>query len=303
MLRDVTVNSSEPTIEHILFKAVDNLLHNSSYPNSDFKLEGFYREIHKSKNKTFSVVEAAFNVYDSSCTHALQNIDILEFRKILSTDQAHDKLYNHNNLLMLLGLSTNFVVLARLGLKAGKTTWAIGKRPYEIEDKLTYHEKRVYIISHVNDQVCLKLVINADNFSILKSEYHSKQPATDYDSYFWKYRDGNSRCGFYETHQVYEYREYQGKMYPHNFLRRDYAKCINQKTGVAESEDIGSYQALFSNIVLHSPPVRFEKMKKSDGMGELNYEYHPEFWENYNIIKEMPLDETIERELEAQEQD
>jgi hypothetical protein len=38
-------------------------------------------------------------------------------------------------------------------------------------------------------------------------------------------------------------------------------------------------------------------LKRHKAMAELNYEYHPEFWKNYNIIKDLPLDEGIMKDL------
>lgn len=225
VLDDVLVKDKKLTAEDILYKAIDKLLERSDL--QDFRLEGFYREVHSANNRVIGLIEAAFSIYDNSCTHPMQNIEVEEFRKVVSEELSNvpsKQLYKHNNLMMLFGTSTNFVVLGRQGLKNGKTTWAIGKRPYTIESISSYNDRPVYVISHVNETTSLRIIIDADDFSVLRNEYHSKQSINDYKNYFWKYSGiSESTCGFYETRQVYEYYEFQGMIYPRIFHRTDYS--------------------------------------------------------------------------------
>ena len=229
ILRDVVIDAKRLNASEILYKAVENLLQNTSYSTADFKLEGFYREVQRTNKETVFLVESAFDIYDNLTTHPLTGIDVREFRKIFHHElSAANKTYSHNNLIRLFDISTNFVVLAKHGLKAGKTTWAIGNRPYEIADVSVYNGREVYVITHENDHVSLKIIIDANDFSVLRNEYHSNQASGNFADYFWKYRVGQLKCGFYETHQVYEYREFHGKMYPHFFYRNDCSKCLKR---------------------------------------------------------------------------
>lgn len=289
VLKDVVIDAKRLSAEDLLYKAVENLLQNASYPTADFKLEGFYREVQRTDKKTVFLVESAFNIYDDVTTHPLAAIEIKEFRKILNQVPLPDmKMYNHNNLLRLFDISTNFVVLAKHGLKAGKTTWAIGNRPYEIADVSVYNGKEVYVIIHDNDHVSLKVIVDANNFSVLRNEYHSKQAPQDFNNYFWKYRRGNLRCGFYETHQVYEYREFKGKLYPYFFYRNDCSKCFDSN-GTVQNESLGKHQALISKIELgQKSPERLKHLKKHKGMQDMDFKYNAEFWKRYNIIRDLP---------------
>ncbi len=107
------------TANEILEKAVQNLVQGTSYSRSEFDLDGFYSEVKMTNGKYNSLFEAAFSINDNRCTHPMDNVVIEEFRKILSTEEVRKdkKLYNHNNLMMFLGVSTNFVVLGGHGLE------------------------------------------------------------------------------------------------------------------------------------------------------------------------------------------
>lgn len=289
ILRDVVIDAKRLSAEEILRKAVENLLQNGSYPAVEFKLEGFYREVQRINKEAVFVVESAFNIYDNLTTHALTGINVTELRKTFHTDLvANNKQYNHNNLLRLFDISTNFVLLAKHGLKEGRTTWAIGKRPYQIADISMYNDREVYVITHDNDHVSLKIIVDANNFSVLRNEYHTKQPADNFNKFFWKYRQSSFKCGFYESHQVYEYREFNGRMYPHFFYRNDLARCFDA-AGKMQSESHGSYQALIANIQLNQKrPQDLKNLKKNRGMQAIDFKYNREFWSHYNIIMDLP---------------
>jgi CarboxypepD_reg-like domain len=301
ILTDVIIKDKKLVADEILFKAIERLL-SESKGDTSFKLEGFYREIHKTDNRTKALIETAFSIYDNNSLRPMQNIGIDQFRKVLTDkpDNAPDEFsYNHNNLMMLFGTSTNFNVLAKRDLKNGKTAWAIGKRPYVIESISTYNDRLVYVISHTNDDTSLRIIIDAENFYVLRSEYHTKSSAGDYKDYFWKYSGAaGAQCGFYETHQVYEYRWFSNKIYPYFFYRSDNSACYDLGKGKVRSLSNGNYQALINQVVLNvKTKGTSESTKRRNGLATLDYEYHPEFWKNYITIKDLPLDDSTLREL------
>jgi hypothetical protein len=297
VLKDVVINAELLSAEQILKRAVDSLILPRIHPDPTFKLEGFYRELHQVDGRTSSLVEAAFNIYDNSTTQPMRNVEIVEFRKIFAEGRK-TKTFDQNSLLMLYDVSTNFVVLAKLGLKEGKTTWAIGRRPYTIANVSIYNGKEVFIIVHDNEYVSLKIIIDAENFSVIRNEYHSTQNPENYKNYFWKYRQQQSPCGFYETHQIYEYREFKGKMYPYFFYRKDRSKCFDPDKSSIKNENSGSYQALISHIRPNEKrPKNLQEVRRGKGMHHLDFTYNAPFWQGYNIIKGLPLDTGVVREL------
>ena len=43
-----------------------------------------------------------------------------------------------------------------------------------------------------------------------------------------------------------------------------------------------------------------EKLARDENSLKTNYPYHPEFWKNYNVLKENPVEEKFIREMEGE---
>jgi hypothetical protein len=293
MLDEIVVKEQRLTPEEILEKAIDNLQKNISYPNKPFKLDGFFRYVYQTDKRNKSVGEMAFNIYDQTDTQPMQNIDIIEFRKLSSKDyksDVGDESFEALN--QLLGISVNFNFLTHRGLKNGKTAWAVGKRPYKLEYS-SYKDRPVYIVSHKSKIISMKVVVDADTYAVLRNEYKSTVSPDDYENFNWSYSGGPSiTCGYYTTHQIYEYREYGGKFYPSFFYRAEDSRCYNKQTKEKVSDNLRYFQLLINNIEA-VPSVSKSKGSKA----KLNAPYNPKFWEGYNIITDLPVSQDVVEDL------
>lgn len=301
-LAEVQITGRKITIDEIIETAVKNLRDETYYPDASFKLEGFFRETHTADEKPLSIVEAAFSAYATSVTRPIEDIVIEQFRKVQLEDidekGPERRHFDRNRLIMLLGISTNFTVLLYRGLENGGTTWAVGKRPYQVEEISSYKNRKVLVVAHNNPTVQLKLGIDAENGVVIRSEYRSRQPKDSLSSYFWRYSNSaGSSCGFYETHQIYEYKEFEGQLYPYFFYRRDASQCFDRNGKEVLSSDLAEYELLIGKIIKEvRAPENLMKLKKYKSMSEQDYEYNPEFWKDYNIIRDRQENDSLSQE-------
>jgi hypothetical protein len=151
-----------------------------------------------------------------------------------------------------------------------------------------------------------KIAIRTRDFAILKMEYSyilnpKKRGTPDYN--FWLKSLGT---GIVFT-SIAVYKDYQGKMYL-SYLKK------NEKDPLAFSlikKKLSNYQEeyyfltrelLITDIILDSKKVEGHIEKISDNSGKSlytnNHIYNEEFWDNYNILKETPIDKKLREDLE-----
>ncbi|MEQ8575990.1 MAG: hypothetical protein RIB63_18130, partial [Fulvivirga sp.] len=96
-----------------------------------------------------------------------------------------------------------------------------------------------------------------------------------------------------------DFKEYQGKMYLNLIKLQSKINWYDQKTDELKFETELQQELLINNIETN-PYERItgtEKMRRY-GLQYQDERYNREFWENYNVIKDTPLDEEIVADLE-----
>ena len=96
-----------------------------------------------------------------------------------------------------------------------------------------------------------------------------------------------------------EFQEYNGKLYLKYIAAHYQSNWINRKTEqlvlIAERD-----QALLINKLNYTNPqwIKSSKKMKRYGLQFQHDAYNKEFWANYNTIKDMPLNDNAQRDLE-----
>jgi hypothetical protein len=262
-----------------------------NYPMEPFLLDGFYRDVKKVGGTYISLLEAAVKIYDESYDEPRnkfklrENVRLVEVRKSLGYESKFTKYFDQDNLLEDLLLHNN---IRYHQIEEDDGLFASMNR----EENTMYNDQEMYVVTHTQ-HYNLKLFIEKHNFSIIHLEWET--PGSNED--LGKKKNLVSR--FAGLKKTIDFKRHNGKMYL-NFM------SINSKVNwydIASNElkfETELFQQLLINNVDAKPKGRIGSTDKMRNYG-LQYQdqpYNKEFWDNYNVIKETPLDEQVLADLE-----
>lgn len=275
--------------EDILEIALSRIEEN--YPMKPFLLDGFYRDVKKVGGTYISLLEAAVKIYDESYQEPRnkyklrESVRLIEVRQSLGYESKFTTYFDQDNLLEDLLLHNN---IRYRHFTDGEKVFSKLVR----EKNSFYNDREIYVISY-NGDYYMRLYVDRKDFSIIHFEFEQGFE----DDYLGKRKDLISK--FAGIRKTIEFRKFQGKMYP-SFL------SINSKINWYDLEtnelkfQTELFQQLLINNVTPNPKERIRVTEKMRNYG-LQFQdrpYNKKFWDNYNVIKETPLDQQIIRDLE-----
>jgi hypothetical protein len=262
-----------------------------NYPMEPFLMDGFYRDVKKVGGTYISLLEAAVKIYDESYSeprnkHKLrENVRLIEVRKSLGYESKFTKYFDQANLLedLLLENSVRY-----RHIEPSEDFFAAMKR----EQGSYYDGHEIYVVTHT-DSYNLKVYVDKEDFSIIHFEYETAMGSEDME------KKKNLLSKFVGSKKSIDFRRYNGKMYPSFMTMTSRINWFDVATGQLKFET-ELFQQLLINKVYHNPDERVGSTEKMRNYG-LQYQdlpYNKEFWDNYNVIKETPLDKKILTDLE-----
>jgi hypothetical protein len=263
----------------------------TNYPMKPFMLEGFYRDVKKVGGTYVSLLEAAVKIYDENYAaprnkeKLRERVKLIEVRRSLGYESKFTTYFDQANLLENLLLQNT-----------------IRYRDFEATDELLasmsrevgsfYDGHEIYVVTHPA-LYHLRVYIDKVDFSIIHLEYETG-PSTDE---LGKKKSMISK--FAGLRKVIDFRRHDGKMYPSFISITSKVNWYDIKTNELKFET-ELFQQLLINKVSNEPTERIGSTQKMANYG-LQYQdlpYNKEFWENYNVIKETPLDKKVIEDLE-----
>ena len=160
------------------------------------------------------------------------------------------------------------------------------------ENDSYYNNHETYVISYMGEYF-MKLFIDKDDFSIIHFEFAQGFE----DDYLGKRKDLVSK--FAGIRKVIEFRKVEGKMYPSFISITSKINWYDLATNELKFET-ELFQELLINKVTRNAKERIRSTEKMRNYG-LQFQdrpYNKKFWDNYNVIKETPIDQEILRDLE-----
>ncbi|MEO1255208.1 MAG: carboxypeptidase-like regulatory domain-containing protein, partial [Bacteroidota bacterium] len=247
-LDEVSVATKRLTASEIFEKVIERISNKNGYPASDFRMDGFYREIHSSEGDRTGVLECAVEIYSDGVTDPFKNIIIPQFRKVYdrqeNTDQFIEAKEGHNHLLLLLNGGINLIPI---GKQYKSSIWQL---PLEIEKITYFNDRLVYLLSNESYGRKLKLYVDTENYAVYRNELIMQVTEGDHDNYAWrKVNSEGEKCGAMIDYQGYEYREINGKLYPYYSFRRFDFRCYDLKEDSVSSKSSFSTELLINNVV------------------------------------------------------
>lgn len=291
-LNEIAIETERLTAEEIFDMAITQLINLDGYPTVEFKMDGFYREIHTSEGERTGVLECAIEVYDDAVTEKFKDIVIPQFRKVYDRQKNMDQFIatkeGHNHLLLLLN---NGINLIPIGKQYRSSVWQL---PLELEKVTYYNDRLVYILSNKSSSRALSLVVDAEDYSIYKNELTLQVEETDYDKYFWrKVNAKGEKCGAMMDRQGYEYRKINGKLYPYYAFRSFDFRCYDLVNARLSAKSTFTTELLINQVTPGVSVKAADKLKKKQGLINRKEPYDSAFWRYFNDIQDISKDDRL----------
>jgi hypothetical protein len=260
-----------------------------NFPMRPFMMEGFYRDVKKVGGTSIALLEAAVKIYDENYgeprnpSKLRERVKLVEVRKSLGYDNKFAPFFRQKNLLEDLLLHNN---IRYRQIDDTESFYTSLKR----EPDSYYNGQEVFVVSHTED-FFFKIYINKSDYAInhLKFEING-------DNLERKKNLVSKHVSYTKT---IDFKPFGGKMYLNyiNVITKEkwYDDATAQLRFETELE-----QQLMINEVKAEPNERITSTDKmrNYGLQFQDYPYNKKFWEDYNVIKETPVDKKVLEDLE-----
>jgi hypothetical protein len=262
-----------------------------NYPMKPFLLEGFYRDVKKVGGTYISLLEAAVQIYDENYIEPRnknklrESVKLVELRQSIGYESKFTTYFDQANLLedLLLENSVRY-----RHIEANEEF--LNSIVRDTNSFFNGHE--IYALVRTDLETDLKLFVDKEDFSIVHLEYETKKP-------YLAEKKKNLYSKFMSSKKSIDYRRYDGKTYPSFMTMVTKVNWFDVATNDLKFET-ELFQQLLINKVNPNEEKRIGSTEKMRNYG-LQYQdqpYNRKFWDNYNVIKETPLDKEIIADLE-----
>jgi hypothetical protein len=262
-----------------------------NYPTEPFMLEGFYRDIKKVANNNIALLEAAIKIYDEDYAaprnklKLRERVKLVEVRKSIGYDNRFTQYFHEGNFLENLLLQNN-IRYRQIEMEEEHYT-----RINRLNDSY-YNNSEIYVIEFRNGYL-LRLYIDKNNFSIIHLDYEIGNTGKIEE------RKKKLISRFSGMTKSIDFRLVDGKMYPGYMSMSTRTSWYDAKTNELKFETELIQQLLINEIT----PNTSDRISASEKMRSYSLQYQDRpynkiFWDNYNVIKDTPLDKKILEDLE-----
>ncbi|MEJ2003978.1 MAG: carboxypeptidase-like regulatory domain-containing protein [Cyclobacteriaceae bacterium] len=283
-----TDSLSGPDIVRIALVRIEN-----NYPMNPFLMEGFYRDVKKLGGKYVSLLEAAVKIYDQDYDPPInkdrlrERVALMEVRKSMGYDGKWDRYFEQNNLLESLLLKND--VRYHTYPESESDFYDDFKRI-----KITYYnEHRVFVVERNTPNRFTRVYVDTDSYAVIRIEQEERFP----NAVVKKKKRMVSK--HLSEKKIVDFKEYRGKMYL-NYMTVDSKILWLHEKKEDYSFETEIHQELLINHIEANTDQRIantEKMRRY-GLQFQETQYNKDFWANYNVIKDTPLNEEIVSDLE-----
>ena len=261
----------------------------SNFPMQPFLMDGFYRDVKKVAGTSISLLEAAVKIYDENYIEPRnkeklrERVKLVEVRKSLGYDNKFAPYFHQRNLLEDLLLHNN---IRYRTIDGDDEFFESLKR----EPDSYYNGHEIFVVSHADD-FSFKIFIDKDDYAITHLEYEiggdDNERKKNLISKHWSYR------------KTMDFRRYEGKMFLNYITVVKKEKWYDEVTSEFKFETELEQHLLINQV----DPKTQERVSSTDkmrnyGLQFQDYPYNKEFWDDYNVIKDTPIDKKILADLE-----
>ena len=299
LLNEVVITAKKIVPEEIVKRALKNIEKN--YPSQLSLLRGFYRETHEENDRNVILVEAALDIYDTGYKKSLTD-------KVTLKNSRSSKNYR-NSLLANTGIEKWNLAASALNHNPVKhrDRHISTSKNFTLDSILYYNDRIIYVISFLsyiqrfpNFERKNTLHIDAQNYAILKYGWEEYAKEGKYSELPWRL----SKESIYFSKRkristIYEFGEYNGKMFLKYFDEKAYDDIYNSKGDSVEFESLGHVTVVVTEIETENVRMeRNETMRPDQSISAQVREYDSEFWSDKNKIALVPLTRKQIKDLE-----
>ncbi|HNP94138.1 MAG TPA: carboxypeptidase-like regulatory domain-containing protein [Cyclobacteriaceae bacterium] len=263
-----------------------------NYPMKPFMLDGFYRDVKEVGGTYVSLLEAAVKIFDEDYASPRnkfklrERVSLQEVRRSLGYENKFTAYFDEGNLLEDILLHNNI----RYRQFPEEEIFFKGM----VREKDSYFNgRKVFVISQRYDY-SLIIYVDKQNYGIIHLEYEN-----DEQEVIRKRRGLVSK--FVNLKRTIDFKPYHGKLYLNYITLDSKINWYDRKTDELRFETQLHQQLLINKVYPETQEYigTTEKMKNY-GLQYQDLPYNRTFWENYNVIKETPLDRKIINDLERE---
>lgn len=263
-----------------------------NYPMKPFMLDGFYRDVKEVGGTYVSLLEAAVKIFDEDYASPRnkfklrERVSLQEVRRSLGYENKFTAYFDEGNLLEDILLHNNI----RYRQFPEEEIFFKGM----VREKDSYFNgRKVFVISQRYDY-SLVIYVDKQNYGIIHLEYEN-----DEQEVIRKRRGLVSK--FVNLKRTIDFKTYDGKLYLNYITLDSKINWYDRKTDELRFETQLHQQLLINKVYPETQEYigTTEKMKNY-GLQYQDLPYNRTFWENYNVIKETPLDRKIINDLERE---
>jgi hypothetical protein len=266
----------------------------NNFPMSPFEMNGFYRDVKSVNGESVALLEAAVRIYDKNYqeprnkSQLRERVSLVEVRRTIDYDISLNKYFRQYNMLEDL-LLENYVKY----------------RTFEKEEHF-YNSLQRRKVPGYNNQAINLVYLEEDDYSLkifIDEDYGIHRIILilgDGDNpIVVDKKTRKLRCNImYMTKQI-EFQKFSNKLYLKYIASNHTNEWVHKKTGELQLLTERDQALLINQINTTNPKwVKNSKKMKHFGLQYQHNSYNTAFWDNYNTIKEMPLDEKIRADLE-----
>ncbi len=263
-----------------------------NYPDQPFLLDGFYRDVKRVGGKYISLLEAAIKIYDEDYreprnkSKLRERVALQEVRRSIGYSNRYTSYFDQDNLLEVLLLNND----VKYRLFPSEAAFFDN---LQREQDSHYNGREIYIVSHLKD-FRLRIFIDKKTYGIIHLEYENNLPEDLGRQNGLMRRDEGIK-------RVVDFRFFEGKLFL-NYLSVDYkVNWYDLKTNELRLETELQQQLLINHVFPQAgEEVRITQKMRSYGLQYQDQPYNKKFWDDYNVIKETPLDKKIIADLESE---
>lgn len=263
-----------------------------NYPMNPYMMLGFYRDLKKVGGTYVSLLEAAVRIYDvdykepRNKNKLRERVALQEVRRSIGYSNKFANFFDQDNLLEVL-LLHNSIRYRHFPDEQG-----FFNEITRLKDS-SYDGRDIYVIGH-QGEYNLTVHIEKSTYAIIHIDYEEKG-----DGKLNKKRGMASKL--ISTKRINDFKVYDGKYYLNYISIDSKVNWYDVETHELKFET-ELIESLMINQVLPNAigRIRGKEKMKTYGLQYQDAPYNKEFWDNYNMIKESPLDRKIVEDLEKQ---
>src|SRR5258706_5482860 len=299
-LKEVVVVANFLSANQIFKKAFDNL--ERTFPQENYLLKGFYRQINTENGKNVFLVEASINISDKKTQ--LNNSFKLHEKVSLNQVRFSNGLFKNSDP-NYFERSNTLTLLLLFNYTKYRNKYVMERTNFVLDSVINFNQRSFYVISSKEGGKVLTnkftLYIDTDDFSFLKIKNETVANKGYYVQNFDVFTDKQKTkvLKLTATRQTYQFAEYKGVMFLKHAHSYSEGEIINTKTSAIE------WKVTDENLLVINE-VTYDKVKASasslmDNGKNIKFlarNNDAKFWSDFKLVNLIPLTRKQQSDLE-----